>query len=308
MATKKTTSGKSTKRPTHAKLLATALDEKAKVKQRCAALAEIAENVIADRDTFKSVLALITDPEADSVLRNNAMSTLQAATFDPDAFAPYRTSYLAALRKLRKDGDDEIRKRAFGILARENDADTQAVLLEGLNTPDKALLPPEKALQLLSYDTHAGAYDIARGIVDKAPNPLARREAFRVLAADARSTDLFEKVLRDRNETMPIRQLAASSLNQLAPKRLQATARDISVNTAESDEMRSLGMTAIADFGDIEDIRNDATLKSQVENIVGKPATRGAALGLEASREAAPDSGLRTAAEKLKRRFEAQQR
>jgi hypothetical protein len=267
--------------------------------------------VIADRDTFKSVLALIADPEADTVLRNNALSTLQAATFDPDAFAPYRTSYLTALRKLRKDGDDEIKKRAFGILARENDADTQAVLLEGLNTPDKALLPPEKALQLLSYDTHAGAYDVARGIVDKAPNPLARREALRVLAADARSTDLFEKVLRDRNETVPIRQLAASSLNQLAPKRLQTTARDISVNTAESDEMRSLGMTAIADFGDIEDIRNDAALKSQVENIVNKPATtRGAALGLEAARDAAPDSdsGLRTAAEKLKRRYEAQQR
>jgi hypothetical protein len=74
------------------------------------------------------------------------------------------------------------------------------MLIEGLQDPAKAMLPPEKALQLLSYDVHAGAFDVARRIADKPPNELARREAMRVLAADGGSADMFEKVLRNKSE------------------------------------------------------------------------------------------------------------
>ena len=60
----------------------------------------------------------------------------------------------------RDDPDPELRQRVLGILMREKDGYAQKKLLEGLKNPAKALLPPEKALQLLSYDVHAEAYSV----------------------------------------------------------------------------------------------------------------------------------------------------
>ena len=74
---------------------------------------------------------------------------------------------------------------ALGILMRDKDGFAQKKLLDGLKDPAKALVPPEKALQLLSYDVHADAYEVARDIVKKPPNDDAKREALRLLAADA---------------------------------------------------------------------------------------------------------------------------
>ncbi len=135
--------------------------------------------------------------------------------------------YIATLRKVADDPDPELRQRVLGILAREKDGFAQKKLLEGLKNPDKALVPPEKALQLLSYDVHAEAYSAARAIVSKPPNDDARREALRLLAADATSAPLFEKLLRDKNELREIRQISASALHALKPEKLQAArARD----------------------------------------------------------------------------------
>ena len=112
----------------------------------------------------------------------------------------------------------ELRQRVLGILAREKDAYAQKKLLEGLRKPEKALLPPEKALQLLSYDVHADAYPVAREIVEHPPNPLAKREALRLLAADAASAPIFEKLVRDKNESVELRQLGAAALHALKPE------------------------------------------------------------------------------------------
>ena len=60
---------------------------------------------------------------------------------------------------------------------RDKDGFAQQKLLEGLKDPDKALVPPEKALQLLSYDVHAEAYPVAREIVNKPPNEGQARSA-----------------------------------------------------------------------------------------------------------------------------------
>ena len=71
----------------------------------------------------------------------------------------------------------QLRQRVLGLLAREKDGFAQRKLLQGLENPEKALVPPEKALQLLSYDIHADAYPVARKIVKKPPNANAKREA-----------------------------------------------------------------------------------------------------------------------------------
>ncbi|KFX28240.1 hypothetical protein [Ralstonia solanacearum] len=250
-----------------AKLLSTVLDVSVRLKDRTQALAQIGNGVVGDRDTFKQVVGLVKDAAADATLRSNALSQLQAATFEPSAFAPYRAAYMTALRSLRRDPDMDIRQRVFGLLAREQDADTQALLLAGLDGTQDALLPPEKALQLLSYDPHAGAYEVARKIEKAPPNALARREALRVLAADAESVDRFADVLQDKKEPTEVRQIAAGALNHLAPKRMQAIAREMALDDSESDDLRTVSLTALAHFGDPGALTADAQLQAHVKKI-----------------------------------------
>ena len=128
-------------------------------------------------------------------------------------------------------------------------------------------MPPEKALQLLSYDVHAESYRAARAIVRNPPNADARREALRLLAADAASAPTFEKLLKDKQESFEIRQLAASALNQLAPHRLQACARDITLDDGESADIKSVSLTALSHFGDAAAIGKDDALHAYADKL-----------------------------------------
>lgn len=255
-----------------AQVLAALWDKTLRPKDGVQALARIGDSVTADRKTFDGVIRVLLDSENDGAVRGEALSTLQGATFDTRNFARYRPAYLKALRALRSDDDSELRQRAFGLLAREQDADTQGVLIAGLEDPGQALLPPEKALQLLSYDPHAGAYGVARKIEQEPPNPLARREALRVLAGDSNSVKLFERVLEDKTESTEVRQLAASALNHLAPNRMYALARDRALDAGESEEMKTVCLTALANFGDPKALLQDKELQEQVDRYQGSSA------------------------------------
>jgi len=96
------------------------------------------------------------------------------------------------LRKVATDADPELRRRALGVLSREKTDYAQTRLLQGLKDPSKALVRSEKALQLLVNNVHSDAYTVAATIADNPPNPAARREALRLLAADASSAPMFE--------------------------------------------------------------------------------------------------------------------
>lgn len=254
-----------------------ALDETKSVKSRVAALDNIT-GFLGDKDTFKDVLKLVSDADNDPNLRYAALSAIQAAAFNTQGFEEFRTSYLAGLRKLRADADPEIRSRVLGLLARENDPSTQDALIKGLEEPDKALLTPEKALQLLGYNLHAGAYEVARRIADDPPNSLARREALRILATNSDSIGYFEGMLLDKTESTPMRQLAAHSLNQLAPDRLQQAARALAVDETEDTDVKSLSLVALANFGDVKQLQQDTVLQAHVAELKANPTYAGTPL------------------------------
>ena len=276
------------RRPAAAALMKQAFGDGA-VKDKVAAMSRLQQLAISDRATFRQVVATLRDTAQPAALRKAALRTLETATFDPAAFAPYRSAYLTALRALRTDPDSGLREDALGILARERDGDTQAMLVQGLETPADALLPADQALQMLSYDMHSGAYDVARRIAARPSSPEVRREALRVLAADPKSAAMFEKILRDKEEGNPIRQLAACALQQLAPQRLHTCARDIAVSTGEDDQMKTLGMTVLAHFASDEAIAGDSKLKSHVDSL-SKPRS-------------GPASPMTLAAQKLAQRY-----
>jgi HEAT repeat protein len=216
-----------------------------------------------DKD-LQAMLNVLRNEDEPVKVRLAALQSLGAAAFSVIAFESCRGDYLAALRKVATDPKPELRQRVLGLLMREKDGFAQRKLLEGLKNPDKALVPPEKALQLLSYDVHAEAYAAARAIVSKPPNPDARREALRLLAADATAAPLFEKLLRDKNELREIRQISASALHALKPDRLQQVAREIVLDKSDYDDIKATSLMALATFGDDEALGKDKELLNSV--------------------------------------------
>jgi hypothetical protein len=239
------------------------------VAERVAALAEAPLAATGKDSDLQAVLNVLSNEAEPIKVRFAALESLQAATFSVDVFAPYRGDYIATLRKVADDPDPEMRQRVLGLLAREKDGFAQKKLLDGLKNPAKALVPPEKALQLLSYDVHAGAYSAARAIVNKPPSDDARREALRLLAADAKSAPLFAKLLRDKNELREIRQISASALHALQPEKMQEYARKILLDKSDFDDIKATSLTALEQFGDDAALGKDKALLKSVDRLSG---------------------------------------
>ena len=262
--------------------VAIAADSRKTTKARVAALVNLTSDLCNDGAVFRSVLEIFQDRSAPVKVRLTALQVLQAASFSAVKFNAYRTEYIAALRAVATDPDPELRQRTLGILAREQDGRAQQLLLEGLKNPSKALVPPEKALQLLSYDIHSDAYSIAREIVQNPPNQAAKREALRMLAADATSAPVFEKILADKKEALDVRQISAAALQALAPDRLQQQARRIALDDSESEGLRTTSLTALTQFGQKEQGGSDAALVKHVAGLKGSKSSASLKRGAQA--------------------------
>lgn len=238
-------------------------------RQRAAALNELGWSIASDRARYRAVLAIATDEAHHSSVRNAALSAAQSVTFDAQHFPALRPDYLRALRKLGEDADPELRQRALGMLMREGDAATEQRLLAGLDDPTQALLPPAKSLQLLSNQLHAETYVAARRIAGQRVDAEAREAALRLLAADATSTPLFERLIADKNESSELRRLAATALHQLAPETLQRLAREITLDDKDDESLRTSCLVALANFGDTQALAADAQLQSYVGKVGG---------------------------------------
>ena len=258
---------KSPARRTPRAAFAVATNEKKTTQERAKAFVEAPLATIQSDKNMKASLDVLRDRAQPIKVRLAALQSLQAASFSVIEFEPYREDYLATLREIIDDPDEELRQRVLGILSRENDGYTQKRLIEGLEDPSKALLPPEKALQLLSYDVHAEAYSVAREIVNKPPNPEAKREALRLLAADTNSAPIFEKLMRDKDEDREIRQISAAALQAIKPKKFQEQAREIVLDNKEYDDIQATALTALAQFGDEKKVAKDEKLLEQVDKL-----------------------------------------
>jgi len=247
-------------------LLSVATDEKKSVKQRVAALAQSPLAVCENQENLEAVLKILRDKSEPIQVRLAALQTLQTASFSIMTFESCRSDYIAALRDVADDPDPEMRQRVLGILAREKDGYAEQKLLDGLKDPSKALLKPEKALQLLGNDVHGEAYSVARDIVNNPPNPTAKREALRLLAADASSAPVFEKVLRDKDEVSENRQISAAALQAIAPEKMSEHAREILLDPKDYKEIKATSLTALTQFGN-QGLADDQDLMKHVNKL-----------------------------------------
>jgi hypothetical protein len=267
MAKKRKAAKKPSARMSGRQAMSIAMSASKTVKQRVAAMAAAPLAVCESDKDLQAMLKVLSDQSEPIAVRLAALQSLGAAAFSVLSFASCRADYIATLRKVADDPDAELRQRVLGILMREKDGYAQKKLLEGLKNPGKALLPPEKALQLLSYDIHAEAYSAARAVLKKPPNDEAKREALRLLAADAKATSIFEKVLLDKNELRENRQIAASALHALHPEKLEELARKILLDKSDYDDIKATSLTALEQFGDDGSFSQDKPLLKSVDRL-----------------------------------------
>ncbi|HXD32755.1 MAG TPA: hypothetical protein VN643_16650 [Pyrinomonadaceae bacterium] len=272
MTTKKKATKAAKKRSSLA-TLSIATSQKKPAPARVAALAAAPLAATESDQNLQKVLGVLQNQDEPVEVRLAAMDSLAAAAFSVVAFESSRPDYIAALRKVSTDPNPEIRQRALSTLAGEKDGFAQKKLLEGLKNPDKALVPPEKALQLLSYDVHAEAYEVARKIVKDPPNEAAKQEGLRLLAGDAKSASMFEKLLRDKDELREVRQLSASALQALKPDKLQEHAREMLLDKSEFEDIQATSLTALKQFGDDENVSKDKALLASVDRLSTKAAS-----------------------------------
>jgi len=263
---------KSRKSPTlsNRAAMAMATSNRTPMKQRITAMAEAPLAVCESDDNLQAVIGVLRNRDEPVEVRLAAIDTLATAAFSVIAFESCRSDYIAALREVSDDPNPQIRESALGLLAGEKDGMAQKKLLDGLKNPDKALVPPEKALQLLGYDVHAEAYSVARDIVSHPPSAVAKQEALRLLAADSASAPLFEKVLRDKDELRENRQIAAAALNSLNPTKFQAHARDMLLDKTEYEDIQATSLTALDEFGDDQAVGKDTALMKSVDRLSNK--------------------------------------
>jgi HEAT repeat protein len=262
------------------------LAKDADVDLRVAAVHALDIEVGKRHDMIDLMIGRLTDDAEPSAVRLAALQVLQQSTFSAATFNPKRPEYLAALRTVIGDPDVSLREQALEILAQEKDEYAQRRLLESLKYPSQALVPPEKAIQLLGYDIHAEHYPILRKTVQDPPSPEAKREAVRMLGSDPVSKELLTGILMDKNERREVRNASASALQSLAPGEFEERAREIAFAQDEYPDIRATAINALTLFADQDALDQDAELVGRVEQL----------------REEAPSDEVERSAERFLRR------
>ncbi|MEM7427910.1 MAG: hypothetical protein AAF441_17595 [Pseudomonadota bacterium] len=221
------------------KALAIIDDDDAHAGLRAAALEKIASYYGHDEQFLQKLTRIATRNGAPGELRMAALSSLRSNSFSSATLLSQRPAYIAALRALVDDEDDDIRETAIENLALNQDEYVQRRLIEGLENPKSKLTKPELAVKYLSYDLHADHFPILRKLAVKAPNKKTRMEALRNLAADADSADILKSVFADKSEDAELRHLCGVGLQRLDPVNFEKASNKILRARAEHQELKA---------------------------------------------------------------------
>lgn len=217
--------------------------------------------------SIPALLAILADPAQPEELRGSALASLMAARFIVTAFAPHRAEFTRILHEILPAAGPQLRESALEVLALDKDAAAQVLLIKGLRDPAAALVPPERALQYLSYDDHSSYAPIVREIVDGTDDGQLKAAGLRFLASDTGSEKLFGKLIADQDETAEVRQVSAAALQALNPAAFEKAARKIVGDDGDYDEIRATALGALAHVQDYAKARADARFVAKVGDL-----------------------------------------
>ena len=140
------------------------------------------------------MLSVVRDTNEPAEVRLAAMDTLATAAFSVVAFEPCRNDYIAALREVSQDPDPKIRESALGAARRrEGRVRAKETGRRAEETRRRRWCRPRRRYNSSVTTFTRNRIAVARDIVKNPPSDVAKREALRLLVADATSAPLFEK-------------------------------------------------------------------------------------------------------------------
>lgn len=231
-----------------------------------------ASNYVGDKQEWiDDTLAILKDPTEPVELRRETLSVLQQLKFQSLLFNANRSGYLDTLRSLVDDPDETLRAQVLEILSLEKDEYAQRRLLESLSSPDKALLPEVKTLQLLGNDIHSDYFPICRQIAQTSTNVQARKQAVKLLGSDPESSELLTAILRNKSEDEDVRKASAVALHSLNPADFHLQARQVIMDDTENDGLRAVSITALSHFAEPDALKSDSELRDHIKGMTGTP-------------------------------------
>ncbi|WP_308992705.1 hypothetical protein QLS71_016430 [Mariniflexile litorale] len=188
-------------------------------KLRACAFYGISGLVFSQEDVMLDAINEIKKGEGSGEIALASLNAIKAAEISsPQLYGANIAEYKDALRIAIDHKNENLRSSALEILAINKDEYAQRRLVESLEDPSKALVAPEIAVQLLSYDLHANHFKVLREVAINPPNSITKRESIRNLGFDEESKELLQETLNDLNEEPEIRHAAATALMCLNPE------------------------------------------------------------------------------------------
>lgn len=248
-------------------------DKSADVSSRIHALEALRDAARRSDESVEAVIHLVRDASEPAELRKAALKILQEFRFSSKVLRTKRPEYLEALRWIVDDPDAALREAGLGMLAKEKDHYAQERLIEGLEHPDRALIPEAKALQLLGYDIHVRLFPLMQRIATTTQNALAKVEAVRLLASDPGSSNVLTRIFRNKGEAEPVRRASAVALQSIAPAAFEQQAREVALDDDENDEIRATCVTALSHFANRAAVSGDDDLRERLERLITRGVT-----------------------------------
>ena len=236
-----------TARPAARAVTAELSNKRLGTRRRTAAISEAGQLALDRPTVMAALLRVVADPDDKTEVRLAALQAVLATTFSPRRFQRYAADFRATLREVASDPDPEVRLAALDALAARRDPYAQRRLVEGLEHPDKALVPPARALQMIAYDVPGEVYPVLREMVaDPGTAPQVRRVALRVLATDSGSVDIFRRIVTDKSEDPDARSTSAVALQSLAPRTFSRIATQVVDDDDDDDTVRATVISTAA--------------------------------------------------------------
>ena len=240
-------------------------DPKENVVLRLKAISKVINALFDDEDAVSDFIKLVSDQKQPVEIRRAALYALKAISFSSPALTAKKAAYMQALRGLVDSADPELRQPAIEKLAASKDEGVQQRLLEGLKDPGKALLPEEKAIQLLGLDIRAEHYPVIRERLTNSTNPLVQQEAIHALSADPGSQDLIRQRVQDRKSDKRVRLAGIAALNAFNALQFQPTLQSLITDETEDHDIRTASLNMLTLHPDLEAVYKDEAFTKAVE-------------------------------------------
>ena len=250
------------------KALLLLFDKQTDLEIRLLALVKVLNSISEDMDALQKLLGILSDQTEPEALRKSVFEQANVLTFSSKAFAALKAEYIEILRGLLEDSSTELREKATEQLAIYKDELVQNRLLEGLRSPQNALVSSAKAIQLLAYDPHAAYYPTVREILENpATDDNVKIEAIHALAFDQDSKPLIANILNDKGQANEVRMTSAAAFQAAHPDDFIGLAKPLVLDDDEESEIRTASLNALMHFRSADQVFRDEEFVNNVRNM-----------------------------------------